>query len=246
MERSLIIALIVGLSVVGLSSTKTFSHQSDLRSNLDSNNGAQATKSPNNNSELVSRLILAATQVERIQILDKNSDFVFDYLHEPPSTEGKGGYTVSGNRGTFPALTGSGIAMNVGFIGPCGMNTPHSHPRANEISYAVNGSFASGFILEDARQVTQVQKAGSAIFFPQGSIHWQANLGCDPVMIVVVFNNEDPGILQTAQNFFGIDEEILSATLGGVDSDTINHIASMIPESIALGLQECLKTCGLE
>ena len=91
-----------------------------------------------------------------------------------------------------------------------------------------------------------VKREGQAILFPKASIHWQANLGCDSVMVVVMFNDEDPGTIHTAQGFFRIKEELLSATLGGVYTDTILDIASMIPSSIAEGLKSCRRRCGLE
>ena len=65
------------------------------------------------------------------------------------------------------------------------MNTPHTHPRATEMLYLVNGTITSGMIAENgARFVFNTLEAGMAQVFLQGSIHYQQNELCDPVMFV--------------------------------------------------------------
>lgn len=80
------------------------------------------------------------------------------------------------------------------------MNTPHTHPRATEILYLVTGEMEAGFIEENgARFVKNTLTKGQGTLFPQGSIHYQMNTGCDPVLFVAVLNDEDPGTSQIAQ-----------------------------------------------
>jgi len=80
------------------------------------------------------------------------------------------------------------------------MNTPHTHPRATEILYLVNGEMEAGFIEENgARFVHNVLTKGQGMLFPQGSIHYQINTGCDPILFVAALNDEDPGTSQIAQ-----------------------------------------------
>jgi oxalate decarboxylase/phosphoglucose isomerase-like protein (cupin superfamily) len=59
------------------------------------------------------------------------------------------------------------------------MNTPHTHPRATEIQYNVNGTIRTGMITENGGRfiMTDLQPGGMTIF-PQGSIHFQINEGC--------------------------------------------------------------------
>lgn len=196
----------------------------------------------------VAALTLAPTQVARIAILDQDSDYVFDFS-DPSAGEtiGDGGHTVAAHRGTFPGVVGNGVAMTVGFIAPCGLNTPHTHPRATEINYAVNGTFLSGFIAENGVRVVQnTLYAGQAAVFPAGAIHWEANLECDAVTFVAAFNHEDPGVLQVAQKFYEIDPAILSATLGGVTEASITQMAAGIPDNVANGIKACRVRCGFE
>ena len=80
------------------------------------------------------------------------------------------------------------------------MNTPHTHPRATEILYLVNGEMETGFIEENgARFVQNSLTKGQGALFPQGSIHYQINTGCDPLLFVAALNDEDPGTSQIAQ-----------------------------------------------
>ncbi len=84
---------------------------------------------------------------------------------------GAGGHTVAASSENMPALVGNGMAMTIGFLGPCGMNTPHTHPRATEFNFAVNGSLKGGFLAENgARFVMHDIPPGSAAVFPQGEL----------------------------------------------------------------------------
>jgi hypothetical protein len=105
--------------------------------------------------ELKIKLKTATTELERVNLLN-SQDFIFDFssfinatTNLTGLTVGRGGRTVSANPTNFPALIGHGIAMTVGFIEPCGINLPHTHPRATEINFIVSGEFRAGFFLEN-------------------------------------------------------------------------------------------------
>ena len=126
------------------------------------------------------------------------------------------------------------------------MNTPHTHPRATEILYLVNGEMETGFIEENgARFVHNVLTKGQGTLFPQGSIHYQINTGCDPVLFVAALNDEDPGTSQIAQrcefysfviflladNFppvFGLPPDIVQATLGDIGLEEVTNLTTTV------------------
>jgi quercetin dioxygenase-like cupin family protein len=168
-------------------------------------NAQKALRSFQSPDRVVKKLITSKTAVKRTVILENDGEFVFDFLHPPSTTSvttGEGGHTVAANRGVFPALVGNGVAMTIGFLGPCGLNSPHTHPRATEINYIVNGTVTAGMLLENgARFVTNTVKAGQATVFPKGAIHFEQNLGCEPIIFVAAFNDEDPGVSQIAQRY---------------------------------------------
>ena len=129
---------------------------------------------------------------------------MFDFLNPPPGTftqsTGEAGRTVAASTGNFPALVGTNSAMTIGYLGPCALNAPHTHPRATEINFSVNQTFKGGFISENgARFVSLEFRPNQAVIFPQGVIHFEFNDNCEPGMFVASFNHEDPGVQQTAQ-----------------------------------------------
>lgn len=72
-----------------------------------------------------------------------------------------------------------GMSMTIGFLGPCGYNTPHTHPRATEFNFAVNGTLQAGILTENgARFVFNEVNPGSAAIFPNGAIHFEMNNEC--------------------------------------------------------------------
>lgn len=139
------------------------------------------------NADTLAALKKASTAVERISILGDDSDFVFNFLDPTKNqTKGAGGHTVTAAVNTFPALFGAGMAMSacascslhathtslaIGFMEPCSLNSPHTHPRATEVLIMLNGSITAGFLAENgARFVTANVPTLSATLFPKGSI----------------------------------------------------------------------------
>ncbi|KAK7032670.1 RmlC-like cupin [Favolaschia claudopus] len=199
-------------------------------------------------ADVVAKLRDAPTAVDRVNVLAKDEQFVFNFFDPAAkATTGKGGKVILANAATFPAVVGNGAAMAIGILEPCGMNTPHTHPRATEIQYNVNGTIRTGMITENgARFVMTDLKPGEMTIFPQGSIHFQINEGCDPALFVAALNSEDPGALQVAQRFLGLPPDIVAATLGDIGVEEVLGVEAIIPDSVSLGTDECLKRCGLK
>lgn len=210
-------------------------------------------KGPNSNadnSDLISSLILAPTAKDRIALIPNDADFVYDFNNPPAgaTTTGKGGHTVRADRDAFPALVGTGVSMTLGFLGPCGFNTPHTHPRSSEINVVVKGSLVAEFTLENgARTIGNRLATNQMTVFPQGALHTEFNPGCDDALFVAGFASEDPGVQQAAQTFFGLNDDIVEAALGqdtfhGADLDKFR---SLIPPNVAQGVEKCLSQCHI-
>ncbi|MCJ1246984.1 hypothetical protein MMC30_004195 [Trapelia coarctata] len=201
-------------------------------------------------SDTIVALELAATAVDRLAILTDPSDFVFDFQNAgtDAATKGKGGKTVKADRKTFPALIGTGVSMTVGFLGPCGFNTPHVHPRSSEINIVVQGSLVAEFVAENgARPIINTLTQYQMTVFPQGAMHTEFNPLCTPSVFVAGFASEDPGVQQTVQSFFALDGEIVRAALGGeaVAGVDIEAFRGVVPRNVAVGVESCLVRCGL-
>lgn len=205
------------------------------------------------NQELITKLLTAPTQRERVKLLDQPGDFVFDFNdRELPGSEseGKGGFSTSANARTFPALIGNGAGMTLGFLGPCGMNTAHVHPRATELNVVVKGRLVTNFIVENGLPLIEnTMSLYQMSVFPQGAIHQEYNPDCEDTVFVAGFDNEDPGVEQVTQAFFSLNPDVVTATLGGVttlDGKDIESFREHIPDNIALGIDACLAKCNIK
>lgn len=204
-----------------------------------------------NNLEVIKSLLLAPRAADRISMISQDSDFVFDFLNPPTnsSTVGSGGSTVAATRQSFPPLIGSNTAMTVGFLGPCGFNTPHTHPRSAEINILVEGRVDTSFILENgARAVNNILLPWQMTTFAQGALHTEFNPDCTKATFVAAFANEDPGVQQEAQAFFGLDEAVVEAAVGNgftFEGKDITKFRSLIPKNVANGVDACLKKCNI-
>lgn len=207
------------------------------------------------NETLITKLMTAPTQADRIKLLDQPGDFVFDFnknatIAAGSESKGKGGLSIAATSKSFPALIGNGESMTVGFLGPCGMNTPHVHNRATELNIVVQGRLVTNFVGENgARPIANTLSQYQMAVFPQGAIHVEFNPDCGETVFVAGFNNADAGVQSIAQSFFALRPDITSATLDGVQSlngADIESFRGNIPANIALGIDTCLKKCGIK
>ncbi|KAL4983284.1 RmlC-like cupin domain-containing protein [Aspergillus falconensis] len=206
------------------------------------------------NKELITSLLLAPTQADRAALLTEPGDYIFDFTEAgaPGGSEAKGlgGFSVAAHSKTFPALIGNGAAMTLGFLGPCGMNTPHVHNRATELNVVVKGRLVTNFILENGvSPVENTLDLYQMAVFPQGAIHQEFNPDCGETVFVAGFNDADPGVNQVAQGLFGLRGDVVQATLGGIQTfngQDIESFREMIPKNVALGIEACLNKCGLK
>lgn len=83
--------------------------------------------------------------------------------------------------------------------------------------------------------------------FYQGSVHTQFNPDCKPATFVASFAAEDFGTGQVAQEIFAVSDDVIAATFGqSIAGEDIDAVRALIPASIALGVEECLKKCDIQ
>ncbi|KAK3701829.1 hypothetical protein LTR37_015251 [Vermiconidia calcicola] len=152
-----------------------------------------------------------------------------------------GGHTVKADRKLMPGLIGTGVSMTLGFIGPCGFNTSHTHPHSSQINVIVEAENAVDLI--DPNTLVKFQMT----VFPQGSTHIEWNPDRDPAVFVAGFVSEDPGIQQSAQTLFKLPPEVVRADLGveTLNGESIDEFEANLPANVALGVRSCLKKCGI-
>lgn len=146
-------------------------------------------------------------------------------------------------------------SLNTNSVAACGVNTFHVHPRATELQIVVEGRLITEMNPEngvlDSNGKRRIIRAEIGAFqmipFYQGSIHTQFNPDCTNATFVSSFAAEDFGTEQAAEGLFAFSDDVIAATLGqAVDSQSISILRGAIPASIALGVHECVKKCGLK
>ncbi|KAF7325188.1 Spherulin-1b protein [Mycena kentingensis (nom. inval.)] len=175
---------------------------------------------------------------------------VFDFNLQSPPAGAKGGSILLATVDNFPILEELGISGAVSFVEPCGLNIPHTHPRANEFFTVVEGILDTGFVQENGfnAQVSTTLGKYQATVFPQGSIHFQQNPTCEPAVFVAALNSEDPGRSDIATSFFMLPSDVVDAALGfphTIGGQNIDAWRAHLPVNLAAGVDSCLQACGL-
>nr|QCO76338.1 germin-like protein [Tamarix hispida] len=123
------------------------------------------------------------------------ADFISDALLRPGNTDNVFKSAVTqGNAVTFPGLNTLGIALNRVDFAVAGLNPPHSHPRATEAGFVLEGKFLIGFVTSNNTLFSNVVHPGQMFVFPRGLVHFQRNIGKGKGLILTAFNSQNAGV----------------------------------------------------
>lgn len=85
--------------------------------------------------------------------------------------------------------------------------------------------------------------------FPQGAVHFRFNPTCEPALFVAAIDNNDPGRIQIARNFFSVQPDaVIVAALGNTNTITpknIDVVRQFVPSQFAVIIGSCARHCGL-
>ena len=79
-------------------------------------------------------------------------------------------------------------------------------------------------------------------------MHTEFNPDCTDAVFVAAFPDEDPGVQQVVQTFFGLEDGIIQAALGGdgtIDGVDLDSFRSLIPANVVQGVESCLQACNI-
>ncbi|XP_008800297.1 germin-like protein 5-1 [Phoenix dactylifera] len=159
-------------------------------------------------------------------------DFFFKGLATPGATNNTLGSLVTGaDVGKIPGLNTLGVSMARIDYAPGGLNPPHTHPRATEIIFILDGTLDVGFITTANKFVTKTITAGEVFVFPRGLVHFQKNNGHVPASLIAAFNSQLPGILVIAASLFTASPAVPDAVLAQAFQISTNEV-----EKIKAGL----------
>lgn len=130
-------------------------------------------------------------------------DFSFSGLAMPRFTNNTMGSIVTqANVQQIPGLNTLGVSMaRIDYV-PEGLNPPHSHPRATEIIFVLEGELEVGFITTANVLISKTIKKGDNFVFPRGLVHFQKNNGKVPAAVIAAFNSQLAGTVSVATTLF--------------------------------------------
>ncbi|KAM7278830.1 hypothetical protein ACFE04_005964 [Oxalis oulophora] len=143
-----------------------------------------------------------------------SSDFFTNILSKPGNTNNAYGSLVTGaNVQKLPGLNTLGISLSRIDFAVGGLNPPHTHPRATELVYVLEGELDVGFITTANVLYTAHIVKGDVFVFPKGLVHFQQNNGAMPAAVLSAFNSQLPGTQSIATTLFGASPQVPSNVL---------------------------------
>ncbi|KAM7524851.1 hypothetical protein LguiA_014753 [Lonicera macranthoides] len=161
----------------------------------------------------------------------KADDFFFSGLRNAGNTSNPVGSAVTpANVVQIPGLNTLGISLvRIDYAPNGGLNPPHTHPRATEALFVVEGTLYVGFVTSnpDNRLFTKVLNKGDVFVFPEGLIHFQLNVGKTKAIALAGLSSQNPGVITIANAVFGsnppISVDVLTKAFQ-VDKNVINYL----------------------
>jgi len=136
--------------------------------------------------------------------------------------------TVAATSLNMPGLNTLGIMMVRVDMAVGGVFPPHTHTRASEIVYIVEGTVSFGFVDTSTKRLfAQTLEAGDVFVVPKGTLHYAQNVGRKNAFILVAFNSQNPGVLNVPSASFGsspgIPQEVLAKSFS-ISLQEVEHI----------------------
>lgn len=131
------------------------------------------------------------------------ADFFFDGLAKPAVINNTlGSVVTAANVEKIPGLNTLGVSYSRIDYKAGGLNPPHTHPRATEVVFVLEGELDVGFISTADKLISKSIKKGEIFVFPKGLVHYQKNNGDKPVSVLSAFSSQLPGTLSIASALF--------------------------------------------
>ncbi|XP_004230374.3 germin-like protein 5-1 [Solanum lycopersicum] len=141
-------------------------------------------------------------------------DFSSMAIAKAGATNNTFGSLVTGaNVMKVPGLNTLGVSMARIDYAPGGINPPHTHPRATEMIFVLEGELDVGFITTSNVLITKHIVKGEVFAFPRGLVHFQQNNGDVPAAVVAGFNSQLPGTQSIATTLFASSPTVPDSVL---------------------------------
>ena len=168
------------------------------------------------------------------------NDFVFHGLAKSGNTTVPAGSAVTpAFVAQFPGLNTLGIGMARLDFAKGGLVSPHTHPRATEILFVIEGSLYVGFVNTANKLFATTLNQGDVFVFPRGLVHFELNVGNGPATAIAALNSQNPGVQLIPAALFGsgINDTVLEKAFN-IDERAVKHIkGKFMPKAWSFGLE---------
>ncbi|GLT44812.1 hypothetical protein SLA2020_186890 [Shorea laevis] len=131
------------------------------------------------------------------------ADFFFAGLAKPAVINTSVGSVVTtANVEKISGLNTLGVSLSRIDYEAGGLNPPHTHPRATEVIFVLDGELDVGFITTADKLISKHIKKGDIFVFPKALVHFQKNNGDKPASVISAFNSQLPGTQAIAATLF--------------------------------------------
>ncbi|KAL6864914.1 hypothetical protein ACP4OV_016065 [Aristida adscensionis] len=155
-------------------------------------------------------------------------DFFFPGVDKPGTLENRR-YGFTALFAQIPGLNTLGVSHARADVKPGGAVPPHTHPRATETVFILEGSVYFGFVTSSpaSRLLAKVLRKGDVFAVPQGLVHFLYNNGTENAALYVTFTGQDAGQLIPADELFGtgVADDILAKAFQ-TDTETVHKISA--------------------
>ena len=144
------------------------------------------------------------------------------------------------NVNNLAGLNTLGVSLARLDFAPYGLNPPHTHPRATEVLFVLEGTLNVGFVTSNPpnnmknQLFTKTLNPVDVFVFPEGLIHFQFNVGKTNAVAFAGFGSQNPGVITIANAVFGSDPLISPAVLAKafqVDKKVIDLLEAQFLET---------------
>nr|XP_009757621.1 PREDICTED: nectarin-1-like [Nicotiana sylvestris] len=138
----------------------------------------------------------------------------------------------------MPGLNTLGMSWSRVDFDPDGLNPPHTHPRATEIIFVLEGQLRAEFITTDNVFVNKLITKGEVFVFPRGLIHFSFNVGRGNATIIVAFNSQNPGVQVIALSMFASRPQIPDDVVARAFQTSVEEVrairARLVPTNVTM------------
>ncbi|KAI5079469.1 hypothetical protein GOP47_0004948 [Adiantum capillus-veneris] len=145
---------------------------------------------------------------------------------------GPGGTRATVNVNIFPAMESQSLTYTQFRMKPCGVNLPHTHPRASEMLTLVSGGpLQVGFVDTEGERHIDILYPGDVTIFPRGLLHFELNVGKITALYISALNSQNPGVLTAAGALLNIPTRALATSL----NSTIQEVQELEQNMLVYG-----------